>query len=244
MRIRTARNRADVLAGKRDWFRFEAKAGADETAVYIYDEISFFGISAQEFVGELTGVSSKVINLHVNSPGGDVFDGIAIYNALRQHSATVNVVVDGIAASIASVIAMAGDSITMSKGAMFMIHEPFALVIGDSADMRKQADALDLMGDQIAAFYAERAGGNAAYWRDLMRAETWYGDQAAVDAGLADTVATLQAAKNIFDLSIFRNGPRAESAPVPPAPTEPARPARDWRIDARHKVAAAELEVA
>lgn len=243
-RIRTSRRADDVLNGRKDWFRFEALAGSDETAVYIYDEISWFGISADMFVRDLRAVNTSKIALHINSPGGDVFDGLAIYNALKQFAGTVNVTVDGIAASIASVIAMAGDSVAMAQGSMFMIHEPFAFVIGDSRDMRKQADALDLMGDSIAGIYAAKAGGTAADWRAAMAEETWYSAEDAVAGGLADSVLAAPATKNTFDLSIFRNGPRAAASPAPAEePAQPARPARDWRHEARFAVAAAALEV-
>lgn len=228
-----------MRAGKREWFKFENLAG--ETRIDVFDEISWFGITAADFNRELKNIpASNSISLHINSPGGDVFDGLAIYNALKQHQATVNVTVDGIAASIASVIAMAGDTVTMSRGSMFMIHEPFALVIGDAADMRKQAEALDIMGNSIAGIYADRAGGKAETWRAAMTAETWYGDADAVAAGLADSVGGQVAAKNTFDLSIFRNGPRATT---PAQPEEPAQPVTDWRIAARRQVAAAQMEV-
>lgn len=239
-RIRTSRAAADVSAGKRAWFRFEAK-GLDETEVFIYDEIGFFGITASDFLRELNQVRTNSIALHLNSVGGDVFDGIAIYNGLKHHRAKVSVTVDGIAASIASVIAMAGDSVTMNQGSMMMIHEPFALVIGDSRDMRKQADALDLMGDNIAGIYASRAGNDAASWRDLMRAETWYGADEAVKAGLATAVSDAPAAKNAFDLSIFRHPPGTKAAAEAPRETTPEPLARDWRYAARFEVATAQL---
>lgn len=238
-----------MRAGKRDWFRFENKAG-ETASIYLFDEVSFFGVNATDFTRELVGVSAKTIDLHINSPGGDVFDGITIYNQLKQHSATVNVIVDGIAASIASVIAMAGDRIEMSRGSLLMIHEPFALVIGDSTDFRKQADALDVMGDSIAGIYASRAGSSADHWRGLMREETWFGDQAAVDSGLADCVGGQVATKNVFDLSIFRNY-RPTGAP-PPAPEgtaavtpeeKPAPGGDDWRRRAKRRLAAAQMEV-
>jgi len=238
-RIRTSRNRAEALAGKRDWFRIEAKA--NETEISIYDEIGWFGVTASQFTRELALISTPAINLHLNSPGGDVFDGIAIYNALKAHKATVNVVVDSIAASIASVIAMAGDTITMARGSMMMIHEPFAFVIGDSRDMRKAGESLDLMGDSIAGIYQARAGGDAEQWRAAMAEETWYSAEDAVKAGLADAVGAEQAAKNTFDLSIFRNGPRPEAAPAEPKP-EPVA-IDDWRRTARLSIAAAQLEV-
>lgn len=242
-RIRTTRNSAEVRAGKREWFRFENKAGADLTSIYIYDEISWFGVTAQDFMRELGSVRSSSIDLHVSSPGGDVFDGIAIYNALKQHPATVNVTIDSIAASIASVIAMAGDTIAMAQGSMIMIHEPFAMVIGDSRDMRKQADALDLMGNSIAGIYAARAGGSVDSWRAVMADETWYGDADAVASGLADSVTGTAAAKNVFDLSIFRNGPGTQPA-AEPERQKAAAPDTSWRTNARFAIANAELRSA
>lgn len=250
-RLRTTRNQADVRRGDRHWFRFDAKAGGDTAAVYIYDEISWFGITAQQFIDELRGVTAKTIALHINSPGGDVFDGIAIHNALRQHPATVNVTVDGIAASIASVIAMAGDRVEMAKGAMFMIHEPFAMTIGDAADHRKNAEALDKMAVTIAGIYAARAGGSVDYWRGLMAEETWFTDEESVTAKLADVLATAPAATNAFDLSVFRNAPRGELAAAR-AVDDGRREGgvngtRDvgegWRREARLKVVAAVEEM-
>ena len=250
-RLRTTRNQADVRRGDRHWFRFDAKAGGDTAAVYIYDEISWFGITAQQFIDELRGVTAKTIALHINSPGGDVFDGIAIYNALRQHSATVNVTVDGLAASIASVIAMAGDRVEMARGGMFMIHEPFAMTIGDAADHRKNAEALDKMAVTIAGIYAARAGGSVDYWRGLMAEETWFTDEESVTAKLADVLATAPAATNAFDLSVFRNAPRGELAAAR-AVDDGRREGgvngtRDvgegWRREARLKVVAAVEEM-
>ena len=250
-RLRTTRNQADVRRGDRHWFRFDAKAGGDTAAVYIYEEISWFGITAQQFIDELRGVTAKTIALHINSPGGDVFDGIAIHNALRQHPATVNVTVDGIAASIASVIAMAGDRVEMAKGAMFMIHEPFAMTIGDAADHRKNAEALDKMAVTIAGIYAARAGGSVDYWRGLMAEETWFTDEESVTAKLADVLATAPAATNAFDLSVFRNAPRGELAAAR-AVDDGRREGgvngtRDvgegWRREARLKVVAAVEEM-
>lgn len=235
-RIRTVRNAEDVRAGRRDWFRFENRGA--ETDIHINNEIGFFGITAEQFLDELQHVNSGTINLHLNSPGGDVFDGIAIYNALKAHAAAVNVYVESIAASIASVIAMAGDTVTMRRGSMMMIHEPFALAIGDARDMRKMAEALDVMGDSIAAIYAGRAGGEIPAWRAVMAEETWYSADEAVTAKLADRIDG-QGTKNTFDLSIFRNGPRTG----PPADTPQPAVIDDWRNAARLKVAVARLEM-
>lgn len=193
---------------RRDWYRIENAKGADEAAeVYIYDEIGGWGILASDFVRDLQAVKAGRLNVHLNSPGGDVFDGIAIHNALAAHSASVHVVVDSLAASIASVIAMAGESITMARHSTMMIHDPYGMALGNAADMRQMAEVLNKMGDTIAGVYAERAGGSVREWRDRMLAETWYSDREAVAAGLANDVDGDAQAEDKFDLSHFKNPP-------------------------------------
>lgn len=231
--LRTTRAAADVRSGQRAWYSIQ-NATADTARIDLYDEISFFGITASDFIAELRGVTARTIDLHVNSPGGDVFDGMAIKNALIQHPAAVHVMVDGIAASIASVIATAGDRVEMARGALMMIHEPFAMVIGDSRDMRKMADALDKMRASIADAYVDKAGGSQDEWFARMEAETWFTADEAVAVGLADAVTKNAAVKNVFDLSVFRNAPSAERTTTddPPAPVE-------WQQTARQKAVAA-----
>lgn len=176
----------------RDWFTFENKA--DSTDLYIYDAIypddgwGGGGVGAAAFQEQLNAVKSKQINLFLNSPGGLVHEGVTIYNALKAHPATVNVTVQGIAASIASVIAQAGDRIEMAGGSMMMIHEAWGLAMGTAADMRKTAESLDKMTESIAGIYAARSKKDTSHWLGLMAAETWFTDQEAVVAGLADAV--------------------------------------------------------
>lgn len=193
-------------------------AAAETADVYIYDFIGFDGLSgigAMEFAQDFRAITAKNITLHLNSPGGDVFDAIAIYNAIRDHSSNVTVRVEGIAASAASFIAMAGDEVLMAPHAMLMIHDAWGLVKGPAADMRAQADVLDSISNTIASIYAEHASGprggskgTTAQWRERMIAESWYTDEEAVSAGLADGIdRAASAAKNTFDLSAFRNAP-------------------------------------
>lgn len=165
----------------------------DEAEVFIYDEIGMWGITASEFMNDFAGIKAKTINLRINSPGGDVSDGVAIFNAIRRHDATVNVFVDGIAASVASVIAMAGDTVTMSPHSQMMIHDAWGFAMGPADEMRKMADILDKTSDNIAGIYAEHAGGTVGEWRERMVAETWFSDQEAVDAGLADGIDGVEA---------------------------------------------------
>lgn len=194
---------------KQRWYEIRNASG-DEAEVYIYDEIGSWGITAKQFVDELQAVKAKTINLRVNSPGGDVFDAVAIYNALKHHPAAVHAVVDGIAASSASFITQAGDTVLMATGATMMIHEPSGMVMGDAGDMAKMAETLEKMGDTIASFYVGRAGGTEAEWRERMRAESWYRAQEAVDIKLADGLVDSRGTDRrvgIFNLSRFKNVP-------------------------------------
>jgi ATP-dependent protease ClpP protease subunit len=202
---RSSRPRASLVQGRRDWYRIENRAKSAD--VYIYDEIGYFGVTAADFVRELQTLDVPEINLHLNTPGGDVFDGIAIHNAIKNHPATVNGVVDGLAASIGSVIALACDNLAIEKNARMMIHEAFALAIGNAADMKRMAARLDETSNIIAQMYADKSGTPVADWRAAMEAETWYTGQQAVDAGLADEVvnAGQERQSASFDLSIFRN---------------------------------------
>jgi ATP-dependent protease ClpP protease subunit len=197
----------------RSWYGITNKA--DSAQVHIYAEIGAWGITADAMCKELSALDAKAIDVRINSPGGDVFDGIAIHNALASHPATINVHVDGVAASIASVIAMAGDKVTMARGSQMMIHEGHTVAVGAAADMRKQADLLDTVSDTIARFYAERAGGTVGDWRNRMRCETWYSAEEAVQAGLADEVAVpSRTIKATWDLSVFNYAGRRH-APAP-----------------------------
>lgn len=185
------RDRIRSLVGNagsaRRWYDISNKDG-DVAEIRIYDEISWWGISADDFASELDEITAPEILVMINSPGGDVFDGIAIYNALRAHPAKVTTRVDGIAASIASVIVQAGDHRIMLSGAQTMIHKAWGLAIGNSEDMRAYADLLDRQDDNIAAIYAARGSEDKAHYAALMADETWMNDEETVAAGLADEV--------------------------------------------------------
>lgn len=205
-KFRSARELVNLRQGRNDWYRIHNVADGF-AEVMIYDEIGYFGITANDFVKELAGLQADRLNVHLNTPGGEVFDGIAIYNALKSHPAEVHVTVDSLAASIGSVIAMAGDRIVMARNSTMMIHDGMGIAIGNAADMRELADLLDKTSDNIASIYAERSGKPADHWRGLMRAEQWYSAEEAVGAGLADEVAAPRgkAQENSWDLSIYSN---------------------------------------
>lgn len=211
-RLRIARPVAKLREGKTDWYRITNLAtGGSEVA--IYDEIGYFGVTAANFIDDLNAIKTDTITLRLSSPGGEVFDGINIYNALVNHPAHIDVQIDSLAASIASVIAMAGDTITMSAAAQMMIHDGFTMCAGPADEMRAIADQLDKASDTIASVYAARTGTPAGEWRAAMRKETWFTADEAVKAGLADKVAPLKGRPsspgNSWDLSVFKHTPRA-----------------------------------
>ena len=140
----------------------------------IYDEIGAFGIPAKAFLDELKALGPVAeLTVRINSPGGSVFDGVAIYNALKRHDAAITVWIDGIAASIASMIAMAGDEVVMPENAMLVLHDPSGLVAGTASDMRAMAEALDRMKAGMVAAYRDKSGRDDAEIEALMEAETW-----------------------------------------------------------------------
>jgi ATP-dependent Clp protease protease subunit len=181
--------------------------------IWLYDQVGegwFGGMSAKTFVAEMQKLGKvDVINLHINSPGGSVFDGVAIYNSLKSHPARIEVDVDSVAASIASVIAMAGDEIRMAQNAMMMIHDPMGVAMGTAEEMRKTAELLDQIKGVIAGTYAKRTGMKDAEVMALMAEETWMSADEALDMGFADTVTEEQkiAACTGFDFSNFKRAP-------------------------------------
>lgn len=208
------------------------------TELYIYDEISPWGVMAADVVQALMMVDTDEILVRLNSPGGSVFDGIAIKNALTTHPATVNVSVDGIAASVASIIALAGQTITMQPGAQLMIHQASGLGFGPAETMRDLADVLDKQDANLAGMYAARAGGTPADWLARMQAETWYSDDEAVAVGLADRKGSApqseaQAATASFDMSIFQFKFQGRASAPAPAVVKNDRTAEvyyDWEV--------------
>ncbi|ORM14115.1 head maturation protease, ClpP-related [Prescottella equi] len=211
---------------KQQWCRINALAGGG-AELLIYDVIGSYWreTSAQAIAEQIKDITADEITVRINSPGGSAFDGIAIMNALRAHDARVVVHVDGLAASAASVIAMAGDEIVMGPGSQMMIHEAWVFTEGDAAFLRSEADRLDKVSDSITSLYARRAGGDFDEWRALVAAETWFTAEEAVTAGLADRVDG-DAAENgdlaaTFNLSRFRFAGRAQ-APAPRIPSAEA----------------------
>ena len=193
------------------WYTIRARAPgatAERAEISIYDEIGAYGVSAKGFLAELGALPDEVpIDLRLNSPGGSVFDAVAIHNALQRHAGPVTVWIDGIAASAASYIAMAGDEIVMPENAFLMIHDPAGLVMGTAADMREMAGTLDKIAGSMVRGYAARSGKPEAEIAALMAAETWFDATDALEAGLATRLAEPVRIAASFDIGRFRNAP-------------------------------------
>ena len=211
---------------RKPWYRLVRNdAGGGE--LYVFGSIGgWFGVNSEDFASELAQVTGP-LTVHINSGGGDAFEGITIANLLRQHTSTVNGVVTGLAASAASIIAMGCDSLTMSPGSQLMIHRAMTQVYGNRDDMAEVMALLEKMDTSLAGLYQSRAGGDLADWEAAMAAETWYTPQEAVEAGLADHIAE-PPAKAGEDPDVGGYVPAAATGPAPiaaaaePVHTEPA----------------------
>ena len=194
------------------WYSIRAFAKGAE--VSIHDEIGAHGVSAREFLVELKALEDvDHLTVRINSPGGSVFDGLAIYNALRRHRARVTVFVEGIAASIASVIVCAGDEVVMPENAMLMLHEPSAVVAGTAEDLLSMAAALEKMRGSLVAAYRAKTGLAQERIEELMSRETWLSASEALELGFTDRIEQAVEMAACFDLSGFRNAPEALSLP-------------------------------
>ena len=178
-----------------NWLSYSPRAAANESAtIHIFDQIgedwfSNSGITAKSFADTLQAVGPGPLNVEINSPGGNVWDGLAIYNMLRGRQAPVTTKVVGVAASIASIIALAGDTVEIADAALMMIHDPSGLTAGTSDDMRKMADALDQHAAILSGVYEKKTGKTASAIRAAMKAETWFTSTEAITFGLADKIS-------------------------------------------------------
>jgi ATP-dependent protease ClpP protease subunit len=182
---------------KKQWFRIENRTNLP-SQVFIYGDIGDMGLNSADFINNMRTLKGD-LEVHINTQGGIVSDGIAIHNALKRHAGTKTVIVDAMAASIGSVIAMAGDTVLMSPGSQMMIHEGQGVAGGDADAMRKFAEILDMNSEIIAGFYADKTNQPASYWRQQMKNETWYNAEQAIGAGLADGMAAASNITNLWD---------------------------------------------
>ncbi len=207
------RQLAWLKSHKRNKGRFDVRFQSDRVAeILIYDVIGFDfwtggGITAQNFVKELNEINAEKIRVRINSEGGDAFDGLAIFNALRRHEAEIEIHIDGLAASAAATIAMAGDEIFIAENAFLMIHRSWALAIGNSEDMIEMASLLEKLDESVARDLAARSGKKVNEVLQLMSAETWMNSLEALSEGFVDQITESREIESSLDLSLFSNVP-------------------------------------
>jgi ATP-dependent Clp protease protease subunit len=239
--MRPNRLMALIAANKSRPRRFEVRQEADSSStIYLYDVIDpFWGVSAASFVKALNSISTPKIELHINSPGGDVFDGRAIASAIAAHPSQVTAHVDGYAASAASIVAIAAKQVVMAPGSFLMIHNAWTFTYGNAAELRTTADLLDKIDGSLIEDYVRASGASAEQVKAWMDAETWFTAQEAVDAGLADSVAETadpdEGVNDSWDLSVYGRAPTRKDPPeIEPAVDIAA-------LDAAHSERAARL---
>ncbi|KLC04465.1 peptidase [Xanthomonas perforans] len=163
----------------------------EERTISVYDVIgqdywAGEGVTARRVAGALRAMGKGPVTVNVNSPGGDMFEGLAIYNLLREHDGEITVKVLGLAASAASIIAMAGDTVQIARAGFLMIHNAWVMAVGNRNDLIEVADTLKPFDDAMASIYAARTGQDRKSMAKLMDAETWIGGEAAIEDGFAD----------------------------------------------------------
>ncbi|MDF1506352.1 head maturation protease, ClpP-related, partial [Roseisolibacter sp. H3M3-2] len=176
---------------------------AEWTTVYVYDVIdSWWGVSAADFARELKAITTPNVALRINSPGGDVFEARAMMTAINDHPANFVAKVDGLAASAATALTIACNSVEMADGSFYMIHQAWTFAMGNADELTATASLLNKIDDVLVAGYAKKSGKEADEVRALMKAETWFTAQEAVDAGFADKLIETKATQaRAFNLS-------------------------------------------
>jgi ATP-dependent Clp endopeptidase proteolytic subunit ClpP len=245
---------------KPTWYAISAPRNSEAEdsgiEISIYDEIGFGGVTAKNFVADLRKLKDQHIHLRINSVGGSVIEGAAIYNALRRHKGGLTVHVDGLAASMASVIAMAGEEVLMAGNSMLMIHNPWSMAMGDADDLRKEADVLDKLKATLVNAYVRKTGRERGEIEAMMDEETWLDATEALGMNFIDGIEDdLEAAASItpeqararfdkFSNSMRKPAKSRKAEEAAPEVVEPAvdTPVTDEAVDISEEVMNAELQ--
>lgn len=224
--------------------------GDDRAELLLYDEIGegwLGGIGAREVAEQINQLTVKHLDVRINSPGGSAFEGLAIFNTLRRHPARITVDIDGVAASVASIIAMAGDEIRMADNALMMIHDPFMVTAGDADQLRKDADRLDAVKENLVNIFAGRTGRDTEAIGTMMAAETWFTATEAKEGGFIDSISGANQVAVKLDGARFANIPdfalsRAALEGLNEPPGDTQRAERAARCRARMAEIKAEMD--
>jgi len=187
------------------WFNIQGKATDAVAEVYIFDEIGAYGITAQDFISEMKEYKDTPVNLRINCIGGDVFDGMAMYNIIKKREAKTTAYIEGIAASMGSVIALAADEVVMAENSLFMIHNAWGGAMGEAEDMRKTASILEKISGEIANIYERKTRLSLNRIIEMMDKETWLNAQEAYELGFIDLISDSIKVAAKYDVSKFKN---------------------------------------
>ena len=190
---------------KNKWYNIQGKATDAVAEVYIFDEIGSYGITAQDFISEMKEYKDTPVNLRINCLGGDVFDGMAMYNIIKKREAKTTSYIEGIAASMGSVIALAADEVIMAENSLFMIHKAWGGAMGEAEDMRKTASVLEKISGEIANIYKRKTRLSLDRIQDMMDEETWLNAEEAFELGFVDTISDSIKVAAKYDVSKFKN---------------------------------------
>ena len=187
-----------------NWYNINSKA-SKVVDVYIFDEIGMGGVNAQGFIEEIKSFKDSPMNLHINCVGGDVFDGMAIYNIIKKRTSKTTVYIEGIAASMGSVIALAADSVVMAENSLFMIHNAWGGAMGEAKEMKKTANLLDKISGEIADIYVKKTKLPYDKVKEMMDEETWLNAEEALELGFIDSISDAIKVAAKYDVSKFKN---------------------------------------
>jgi len=235
---------------KRQWFNLSFEEGHDAADVYLYDDIGMWGTRAADFIEQVNTIGAKNLNVYINSRGGEIDEGVAIYNFLNRQAGEVTVFIDGMAASIASVIAMAGDRVIMPESSLMFVHNPWTIMAGDADDLQKEADNLNKRKAALVAVYASKTGLDPAKIEQMMDDETLLTAKEAVEMKFADSIendpipeqnalvgavynrVVYALARKIKEQNAMPNEPEVIAPVVEPAPEPTVEPVIDPVVDA------------
>lgn len=189
---------------KQNWYEIKNQT-SDNADVYIFNEIGTFGVTAQGFVNDIKDLDGQNITLHINSVGGEVFEGMAIHSIIKNRKGNTKAYIEGIAASIATVVALAADEVVMSENSLFMVHNAWGGSSGDARDMRKQAEVLEKITNEIADIYVKKTKRPYNEIVELMDNETWMTAEEAYEFGFIDRVSDAVQVAAKADVSKFKN---------------------------------------
>ncbi len=189
----------------KNWYNISGKASDGIVDIYIFDEIGAYGLNAQSFIDEIKPYKNSPLNIHINCVGGDVFDGMAIYNIIKKRTARTTAYIEGIAASMGSVIALAADNVVMAENSLFMIHNAWGGAMGEAKEMKKTAKLLDKISGEIADIYVKKTNLPYNKVEEMMDEETWLNAEEAYELGFVDSISDAIKVAAKYDVSKFKN---------------------------------------